>query len=136
MGTLEKASLENRSAKLDDRKRRMLRYYGAVKEKGPGGLRRRLATQFLSMSRIDPVSPASFENGMAGDQWALIQDADPIGKLVNLNNQSGANGNDVIVAADRDETVMADAALLEQRVEGNCRKGLKFQLLLPQRPRS
>ncbi|PZV36712.1 hypothetical protein B5V02_20305 [Mesorhizobium kowhaii] len=28
------------------------------------------------------------------------------------------------------ETVMADAALqLEQRVEGNCRKGLKFRLL-------
>lgn len=89
-----------------------------------------MATRSLSMSRIDPVSRVSFEYRMAGDQWAIVQDADLTGKLVNLDNPSGAIGNDVIVAADRDETVMADAVLqLEQRVEGNCRTGIEVRLL-------
>ncbi len=70
------------------------------------------------MSRIDPVSPASFEYDIAGDQGPLVQDVDLIGKLVNVDNPSGANGNDVMIAADRDETVMVNAALqLDKRLK-------------------
>jgi hypothetical protein len=82
------------------------------------------------MSRIDPILAAAFENGMAGDQPVFVENADLIGKPVNLDDAPGAVGNTVIVAADGDETVMADAALqLEKCLEGNRRNRLEFRLL-------
>ncbi|WP_292491102.1 hypothetical protein [Mesorhizobium sp.] len=95
-----------------------------------GALPRRVANCPLTMSRIDPILAAPLEHRMAGDQPAFVQDADAVGKLVNLDKSPGAIGNAIVVAADRDETIMADATLqLEKRVEGNCRERLKFRLL-------
>ena len=53
-----------------------------------------------------------------------------VGKLMHLDDAPGPIGNAVVVAADRDEPVMADAPLeLEQRVEGRCRQRLQLGLL-------
>lgn len=95
-----------------------------------GALPRRMASRPLTMSRIDPILATPLEHRMAGNQPAFVQDADAVGKLVNLDKAPGAIGNAIVVAADRDETIMADATLqLEKRVEGNGRERLKFRLL-------
>ena len=53
-----------------------------------------------------------------------------VGQLMHLDDAPGAIGNAVVVAADRDEPVMADAPFeLEQRVEGRRGQGLQIGLL-------
>ena len=60
----------------------------------------------------------------------LIEDADLVGELVDLHHPARPVGNAVVVAADRDQPVMADAAFqLEQRVEGEGGQLLQVQLL-------
>jgi hypothetical protein len=67
---------------------------------------------------------------MGGNQPALIENADLIRKLVHLDDASCPVGDAVVVAADRYQAVMADAAFEpEQRVEWQCRKWLQFRLL-------
>ena len=84
----------------------------------------------LAMGRVDPVLPAPFQDGMDGDQPALIEDADLVGKLMDLDDPAGSVWDAVVIAADRDQAVMADAALeLEQRIEGEGRQPLQFGLL-------
>ncbi len=59
---------------------------------------------------------------MHGNQPALVQNADDVRQLVHLDDAARAVGNGVVVAADRDQTVIADAALeLQERIE-RCRR--------------
>ena len=89
-----------------------------------------LARGALAMGRIDPVLPAPFQDRMGGDEPTPIEDADLVGELVHLDDTPRPVGNAVVVAADRDQPVMADAAFeLEQRVEGEGRQGLQLELL-------
>ncbi|MGY4183071.1 hypothetical protein ACVIHH_008362 [Bradyrhizobium sp. USDA 4518] len=61
---------------------------------------------------------AAFQNGMDGDDFALIENADYIVQLLHLDNAPRTVWYAVIVAADRYEPVVADTALeFEQRVE-------------------
>ena len=84
----------------------------------------------LAMGRIDPVLPAPFQDRMDGDEPALIENADQVGQLVHLDDAARPVGNAVVVAADRDQPVVADAALeLQQRVEGDGRQRLQLRLL-------
>ncbi|ESY65897.1 hypothetical protein X742_20340 [Mesorhizobium sp. LNHC232B00] len=57
-----------------------------------GALPRRVTNCPLLMSRIDPIL-AALEHRMAGDQPGFVQDADAVGKLVNLDKALGAIGN-------------------------------------------
>ena len=67
---------------------------------------------------------------MLGDDGAEIEDADQIGKLLDLDNPAGAIRHAVIVAADRDEAVVADAPLqLEHRIEAMLGQCLQLGLL-------
>ena len=67
---------------------------------------------------------------MLGDDVAKIEDADQIGKLLDLDDPAGAVGHAVIVAADRDEAIVADAPFqLEHGVEAMLRQPLQFGLL-------
>ena len=82
------------------------------------------------MGDIDPVLPAPFQDRMDRDEPAFIENADLIGELMHLDDTPRPVGNAVVVAADRDQAVMADPAFqLEQGVEGEGRKGLQLGLL-------
>jgi len=63
------------------------------------------------MAAIDAILLAPFEHRMLGDDVAQIQDADQVGQLLDLDHPAGPVGHAVIVAADRNEAVMADAPL-------------------------
>ena len=79
---------------------------------------------------IDAVLLSTFEDGMLGDDVAEIEDTDQIGKLLDLDDPAGAVGDTVIVAADRDEAIVADAPLqLEHGVEAMPGQRLQFGLL-------
>ena len=62
---------------------------------------------------------AAFEDRMGGDQTAVLEDADHRRRaLCTSTMRAGAIGNAVVVAADRDQPVMADAPFeLEERIE-------------------
>src|SRR5216684_6690864 len=62
-----------------------------------------------AVAAIDAVLLSTFEDGMFGDDVAEIEDTDQIGKLLDLDDPTGAVGHAVIVAADRDEAIVADA---------------------------
>ena len=82
------------------------------------------------MTAIDAVLLSAFENRMLGDDGAEIEDADQVGELLDLDNPAGAIRHAVIVAADRDKAVMADAPLqLEHCIEAMLRQGLQLGLL-------
>jgi hypothetical protein len=82
------------------------------------------------MRRIDPGLAPAFQNRMHRHQLALIEDADLVGELMDLDDAPGAIGNAVVVAADRHESVMADPPFeLEQGIEGKGRQGLQLRLL-------
>ena len=67
---------------------------------------------------------------MGRHETAAVEDADHVGQLMHLDDAPGPIGNAVVVAADRDEPVMADAPFeLEERVEGCCRQRLQVGLL-------
>jgi hypothetical protein len=75
----------------------------------------------------DAGSPAAFQNGMDSDDLALIENADYIGQLLHLDNAASTVRDAVIVAADRQQPVVADTPLeLEQRVERPCRQRLQL----------
>jgi hypothetical protein len=79
---------------------------------------------------IDAVLLSPLKDGVLGDDGAQIEDADQIGKLVDLNNSTGAVRNAVKVAADRDKAVVTDAPLqLEHRVKAMLRQRLQLELL-------
>ena len=63
------------------------------------------------------------------DEAAAIEDADHVGKLMNLDDAPRPIWHAVVVAADRDEAFMADAAFeLEQRIEGHGGQRLQVEL--------
>src|SRR6202021_1428866 len=83
-----------------------------------------------AVAAIDTVLLSTFEDGMLSDDVAEIEDTDQIGKLLNLDDPTGAVGHAVIVAADRDEAIVADAPLqLEHRIEAMPGHRLQFGLL-------
>ena len=83
-----------------------------------------------AVAAIDAILLAAFEDRMFGDDGAEIEDTDQIGQLLDLDDAAGAIGHAVIVAADGDEAVVADAALeLEHGIEGMLGQGLQFGLL-------
>src|SRR5262249_37081082 len=83
-----------------------------------------------AVAAIDAVLLATFQNGMLGDDIAEIENTDQIGKLLDLDDPSGAVGHAVIVAADRDEAVVADAPFqLEYGVEAMLGQRLQLGLL-------
>ena len=82
------------------------------------------------MAAIDAVLLATFENGMLGHDSAKVQDADQVGQLLDFDDTPGAIGHAVVVAADRDEAVVADAPFeFEHGVEAVFGQGLQLGLL-------
>lgn len=82
----------------------------------------------LPMIRVDAVLPSPLQDRMARHEPPAIEDADRVGQLMHLDDAPGPVGNAVIVAADRDEAIVADATLqLEQGVEGQSRQGLQLR---------
>ena len=77
-----------------------------------------------AVAAIDAVLLSTFKDGMLGDDVAEIEDTDQIGELLDLDNPAGAIGHAVIVAADRDKAIVADAPFqLEHGIEtmlGQC----------------
>ena len=61
------------------------------------------------MARVDPVLAPALQDRMGRHEAAAVEDADRVRKLVHLDDGPCPIGNAVIVAADRDEPVMADA---------------------------
>ena len=95
-----------------------------------GDLARRLCRCALTMRRIDPVLPPSLQNRVDGDESSLIEDAQLVRQLVDLDDAPRAVGHAIVIAADRDEAVMADTALeLQQGIEGECRQRLELSPL-------
>ena len=83
-----------------------------------------------AVAAIDAVLLSTFENGMLGDDVAEIEDTDQIGKLLDFDDPAGAVRHAVIVAADRDEAIVADAPFqLEHSVEAMLGQRLQFGLL-------
>jgi len=67
---------------------------------------------------------------MLGDEGAQIEDTDQIRELLDLDDPAGAVGHAVIVTADRDEAVVADAPFqLEHGLEAMLRQRLQLGLL-------
>ncbi len=54
----------------------------------------------LPMSRIDPILPPPFDDRMRCDEAPLIEDADHVGQLVDLDDASCPIRHAVVVAAD------------------------------------
>ena len=102
------------------------RYMIADAADGDPGRRVHLALRAAagSVAAIDAVLLSTFENRMLGDDVAEIKDTDQIRKLLDFDDPAGAIGHTVIVAADRDEAIVADAPFqLEYGVEamlGQC----------------
>jgi len=83
-----------------------------------------------AVTAIDAVLLATFENRMLGNDIAEIEDPDQIRELLDLDDPASAIGHAVIVAADRDEAVVADAPFqLEHGVEAMLGQRLQFGLL-------
>ena len=83
-----------------------------------------------SVAAIDAVLLSTFKDGMLGDDVAEIEDTDQIGKLLDLDNPAGAIGHAVIVAADRDKAIVADAPFqLEHGIETMLGQCLQLGLL-------
>src|SRR4051794_38648305 len=56
---------------------------------------------------------------MGSDQSALIQNADHVRQLMHLDDAPSAIGNAIVIAADRDQAVVAHPAFqLQERIEG------------------
>ena len=73
------------------------------------------------------MTPA-LQDRMGRDEAALIEDADRVRKLMHFDDAPRPIGHAVVIAADRDEPVMADAPFeLEERVEGRRRQRLKLK---------
>ena len=67
---------------------------------------------------------------MLGDDVAEVEDADQVGQLLDLDDTAGAIGHAVVVAADGDEAIVADAALeLEHGIEAMLGQRLQLRLL-------
>ena len=61
---------------------------------------------------------AALEDRVLGNDVAEVEDADPVGQLLDLDDPAGAIRHAVVIAADGDEAIVADAALeLEDCVE-------------------
>jgi hypothetical protein len=83
-----------------------------------------------AVTAIDAILLSTFENGMLGDDIAVIEDADQIGELLDLDNPAGAIGHTVIVAADGDKAIVADAPFqLEHGIEAMLGQRLQLGLL-------
>jgi hypothetical protein len=83
-----------------------------------------------AVAAIDTILLSTFKNGMLGDDVAEIEDADQIGKLLDLDDPAGAVRHAVIIAADRDKAIVADAPFQpEHCVEAMPGQRLQFGLL-------
>jgi len=90
----------------------------------------------LSVLGCNARSPSPFENRMNGNDPALVENADHVRELLHLDDAARAVGNAVVVAADRDEPIVADPALeLQEGIERRRRQWLKFALLGGERGR-
>ena len=80
--------------------------------------------------RIDPVLPAPLKNRVLGNDLAQVYDPDLVGQLLDFDDAPGAIGNAVVIAADRDHPIVADAALqLQNSVKAAGREQLQLRLL-------
>lgn len=67
---------------------------------------------------------------MHGNEPALIENADHVRQLVHLDDAARAVGNRVVVAADRDQAIVADTSFeFEKCIERHRRQRLQFALL-------
>jgi len=83
-----------------------------------------------SVAAINAVLLSTFEDGVLGDDGAEIEDTDQIGELLDLDDPAGAVRHTVIVAADRNEAIVADAPFqLEHGVEAMLGQRLQLGLL-------
>jgi hypothetical protein len=83
-----------------------------------------------AVAAIDPVLLAALDHRVLGDDRAEVEDPDHIRQLLDLDHPPSPVGHAVIIAADRDEPVMADPPLeLEHGVEPMVRQGLQLGLL-------
>ncbi len=64
------------------------------------------------MAGIDPAAVLAFENGVPGDQRAVLEDADLVDVVSNFHDAlPGRVGDAVEVAIDRDHTLVAPTPL-------------------------
>ena len=64
---------------------------------------------------IDPAAAFTFENGVSGDQRAVLEDADLVDVVLNFHDAlPGRVGDAVEIAVDRDHTLVAHASLYGQ----------------------
>jgi len=64
----------------------------------------------LAVRGIDKILPPAFQHRVDGNQPPFVEDPHFAGQLMDLDNTACAVGNRVVVAADRDQPVMADTA--------------------------
>lgn len=71
------------------------------------------------MARLDAALMAPLQDGMGGDQRAVLEDPDLVGQGVNLDGAApGGVGHGIRVAADADHSFPTDASLeLQDRTE-------------------
>ena len=87
------------------------------------------------MAGINAILSSAFQNRMGRDQSALIQNADHVRQLMHLDDAPSAIGNAIVIAADRDQAVMADPAFqLQERIEGRRGQTLKIEVSLRSGP--
>ncbi len=84
------------------------------------------------MARRDTALVAAFQDGMSGDQRAVIEDADLVGQRMHLDGSAPGRIRDAVkIAADADHALARDAALQTQhRPERYQRQWPQMQLLL------
>lgn len=84
----------------------------------------------LAVAWVNLVLPPPLQDGVGCHKPPLIEEMDRVRKLMHLDDTPAPVGNAVVVAANRDEAVMADAALeLEEGVERDCGQRLELGLL-------
>lgn len=90
------------------------------------------ATVDFAMSGRDAPLMRPFENGMSGDQKAILEDTDLFGQRMHLDGPAfGRVGNGIEVAADADHALTTDAPLqLQDRPERRQRQRPQRRLFL------
>src|SRR5690554_4796175 len=77
---------------------------------GDVGCRARLAPDAAAgpVAAVDEILFATLEYPMFGNHHALVEDTNLVGHLLDLDHPAGSVRNAVVIAADGDESVMAD----------------------------
>ena len=82
------------------------------------------------MRGIDRILPAPLQDRMLGNDLAKVDDPDLVGQLLDFDDTPVTVGDAVIIAADREYSIVADPALqLQNRIEAPRGERLQLRLL-------